>query len=241
MIDYTEPWFLLSTEFWGLVIPMNVTSATRSQTAQARTARASAGAEAKQIRADARRNREAVLAAADEVFSEEGLSAPIDEVARRAGVGVGTVYRHFPTKNALFEAIVMARVEAIVERAEQLARDENPAQALFTHISELIQAAVEKKDLVDQLERWDIAPSEKIHAHIKQRLRDASDLLLRRAQAAGVVRADLSSEDLNAMVMGTCEGACCSFIDRGKRAEVAARMVEVLCAGLQAASPRRFY
>ena len=72
------------------------------------------------LRADARRNRAKVLEAAEEVFASEGLAVPIDEVARRAGVGVGTVYRHFPTKEALFEAIVVARLEALVERAEEL-------------------------------------------------------------------------------------------------------------------------
>jgi AcrR family transcriptional regulator len=72
------------------------------------------------LRADARRNRAKVLSAAEEVFASEGPAVPIDEVARRAGVGVGTVYRHLPTKQALFEAIVVARIEALIERGEEL-------------------------------------------------------------------------------------------------------------------------
>jgi len=187
------------------------------------------------MRSDARRNLAAVLSAAEEVFSEKGLCAPIDEVALKAGVGVGTVYRHFPTKEALFEAIVKARIEAIVTRAEELSRHGDPATSLFTHISELIQTAVAKKDLVDELERWGVTPKEKITAQLKQRLSDAEEALLRRAQAAGVVRGDLSHDELTALVMGTCEGACCAFIDPKRRAQVAARMVEVLCAGLRAA------
>ncbi len=105
------------------------------------------------LRADARRNRAKVLVAAEEVFASEGLSVPIDEVARRAGVGVGTVYRHFPTKEALFEAIVIARLEALVERAEELCAADDPGTALFTFISELVDLAVKKKDLTDELAR----------------------------------------------------------------------------------------
>ena len=105
------------------------------------------------LRADARRNRAKVLAAAEEVFASEGLAVPIDEVARRAGVGVGTVYRHFPTKEALFEAIVVARLEALVERAEELATSDDPGTAMFTFISELVDLAVQKKDLTEELAR----------------------------------------------------------------------------------------
>ena len=69
----------------------------------------------KPLRADAQRNRARLLEVAQTVFAEQGTSASIDEIARRAGVGVGTLYRHFPTKDALFEAIVVARVEGQVE------------------------------------------------------------------------------------------------------------------------------
>ena len=186
------------------------------------------------MRADARRNHEAVLLAADEVFSEEGISAPIDEVARRAGVGVGTVYRHFPTKEALFEAIVMARMEQLADRTEELANWPDPAQALFTHISEITELAVSKKDLVDELERWGMKPSEKVQADLKNRLWQAGQGLLRRAHEAGAVRSDVSYDDLAAMIMGVCEGACCPMVDPPRRPELAKRMTEVLCAGLRA-------
>lgn len=182
-----------------------------------------------------------VLRAAEEVFSEGGLSAPIDEVARRAGVGVGTVYRHFPTKAALFEAIVVTRLEALAERAERLAGEPDPVQALFAHISELVSQAVAKKDLIDELASWGLEPLERVHAEVKDRLTKAGEALLRRAQEAGAVRSDVSSDDLSAMMMGTCEGASCSFIDPKRRAEIAQRMVEVLCAGLQAQPRSRFY
>lgn len=219
---------------------VDVTSATGSSAKGSSAVRAGAGlvgavpAGTRQLRADARRNLAAILAAAEEIFSEEGLSAPIDDVARRAGVGVGTVYRHFPTKEALFEAVVKARIEAIAERAEELTLQEDAAAALFTHISELVQTAVSKKDLVDELERWGVAPKEKIHSQLKERLSAAGEALLRRAQAVGAVRADLTYDDLTAMMVGACEGACCPMVDQKRRAQLAARTVEVLCAGLRA-------
>lgn len=249
--NYTEPPFRLSTSFWGPAIPVKVTSGTSNsagrqearapgpadERAEAPLERAAAGVEraatkGRQPRADALRNVAKVLRAAEEVFSQQGLSAPVDEVARRAGVGVGTVYRHFPTKEALFEAIVMTRLEAIAEKAERLADEADPVQALFTHISELVSQAVAKKDLIDELARWGTQPLERVHAEIKDRLNRAGETLLRRAQAAGAIRSDLSSEDLSAMLMGTCEGASCALVDAKRRAEFAQRMVEVLCAGL---------
>src|SRR6266545_3604820 len=72
-------------------------------------------------RADAVRNRQRVLEAAKEAFAAEGLAVPLDEIARRAGVGAGTVYRHFPTKEALFEAVILDRVRKLVDYAESLA------------------------------------------------------------------------------------------------------------------------
>lgn len=216
---------------------MKVTSGTSGSASRGH----GAAAGEKRPRADALRNMAKVLRAAEEVFSEGGLSAPIDEVARRAGVGVGTVYRHFPTKEALFEAIVVTKLEALAERAERLAADPDPVQALFAHISELVSQAVAKKDLVDELGRWGFEPLERVHAEVKERLTKAGDALLRRAQAAGAVRADVSSDDLSAMVMGTCEGASCPFVDPKRRAELAQRMVEVLCAGLLAQPRSRVY
>ena len=83
------------------------------------------------LRADARRNRARVLEVAQQVFAEEGLAVPIDEIARRAGVGVGTVYRHFPTKDALFEAIIVERLCAVGEAARELARRPGAGRAFF--------------------------------------------------------------------------------------------------------------
>src|SRR6516165_10830108 len=85
----------------------------------------------KPLRADAERNRRRLLAVAQEVFAAEGLAVPIDEIARRAGLGVGTLYRHFPTKEALFAAIVTERMKAVVDDARSLRDVGDPGEALL--------------------------------------------------------------------------------------------------------------
>lgn len=179
------------------------------------------------LRADARRNRAKVLEAAEEVFATEGLAVPVDEVARRAGVGVGTVYRHFPTKEALFEAIVVARIEALVERAEELGTSDDPGDAMFTFISELVQTAVSKKDLTDELARVGVE-SEQLVAAVKERLERAFDVLLQNAQAAGAVREDINRTDVTALVM-----CCCMAADQQGCRDATPRLVAVLCDGFR--------
>jgi len=91
------------------------------------------------MRADAERNKKLIVQAAREVFATAGLAASIDEIAERAGVGTGTLYRHFPTKEALFEAIVIGRVEDLVEEARRLIASNDPKTAFFQLLSQLVQ------------------------------------------------------------------------------------------------------
>jgi AcrR family transcriptional regulator len=162
---------------------------------------------AKPLRADARRNIAKVREAAEEVFSLQGLGAPVDEIAARAGVGVGTVYRHFPTKEALVDAIVRARLDALLARAEQLRAAPDPREALFGYVSELVNHAFEKKGLMEQLARAGMR-SEELHAGARPVLEQAIAALLKRAQAAGAVRRDITCGDFSSLVMGTCMAAC---------------------------------
>jgi AcrR family transcriptional regulator len=174
-----------------------------------------------------------VLEAAEEVFASEGLAVPVDEVARRAGVGVGTIYRHFPTKQALFGAIVLARIEALVERGEALCAAEDTGAALFTFISELVDLAVKKKDLSDELARAGVH-SEQLLGGVKERLERCFEVLLERAQDSGMVRGDIDRTDVTALVMGTCMAASqpgCS--------ESTQRLVRVLCDGFRARAHAR--
>lgn len=178
-------------------------------------------------RADARRNIDRVLQAAEEVFATQGLAVPIDVVAARAGVGVGTVYRHFPTKEALFQAVVVAHLKGLVERAKELAAAPDAGQALFSFVTELAELAVKKKDLTDELARAGI-DTEQVHSTIKEELGAAFDLLLHRAQAAGAVREDVRSSDVVALLMGACMAA-----DRRGSAQSTRLLVAVICDGLR--------
>src|SRR5436190_8854684 len=108
------------------------------------------------LRADARRNRARVLEVATEVFEKDGIDVPVEEIARRAGLGVGTLYRHFPTKEALFEAIVVGRMQGLVAEArgrlEALeAKRGDAGEAFFAILGRVIEEGALKKDFIDAL------------------------------------------------------------------------------------------
>src|SRR5260370_39913702 len=152
----------------------------------------SAGA-ARPLRADARRNREKVLHAAREAFAASGFGVPLDEIAARAGVGPGTVYRHFPSKEALFEAVVTARVQDLVSDARSRARDADPGRAFFGFLDQIRREAAAKRDLPDAIA---------IAGSLQKDLHAALDGLLRRAQEAGAVRPDITTPDLIVLLKG---------------------------------------
>src|ERR1700704_2940793 len=107
---------------------------------------------AKPLRADAARNRARVLEVAYETFAAEGLSVPIDEIARRAGVGAGTVYRHFATKEDLFRAVIEDRIRNIVDDGHTLLASGDPGEALFTFLrSMVLQWGATDRGLADAL------------------------------------------------------------------------------------------
>lgn len=214
--QYTERPFRISR---NILLGLHVTSGTEARTIQDAV---------KPLRADARRNVQRVLEAAEAVFATEGLAVPIDVVAERAGVGIGTVYRHFPTKDALFKAVVMARMEGLVRRAEQLSTQLGAADAMFRFVAEMAKLAYEKRDLTDELCRAGMDGAE-VHSTIKDELTRAFDVLLQRAQATGAVRSDVSAADVTALLMGTCVAA-----DRRAGPEVTRRLVSVVCDGLRA-------
>lgn len=145
------------------------------------------------LRADAARNREKVLRAAREVFAESGYGAPLDEIAARAGVGPGTVYRHFPAKEALFEAVVTARLEDLLNDARARAGSGDPGGAFFGYLGRFVAESAAKRDLPDAIS---------IEGSLRDDLNVALDLLLRRAQEAGAVRADVRTPDLIVLLKG---------------------------------------
>lgn len=145
------------------------------------------------LRADARRNRDRVLRSAAAAFAESGFGVPLDEIAARAGVGPGTVYRHFPTKEALFHAVVAARLEDLISETRRLAGDGDPGAALRSFLHRLRVEAGTKGDTSDALE---------IPGRARAELREALRVLLARAQSAGAVRSDIDVDDLFAMLKG---------------------------------------
>jgi AcrR family transcriptional regulator len=156
---------------------------------------------ARRQRADARRNRARVLEVAAEIFEDEGLAVPVDDIARRAGVGVGTVYRHFPTKEALFEAIITSRVDQLAEEARALAGAEDPGAAFFGLFADMIKKIVLNKALGEALVAAGRDLTE-ISQTSGRMVQEAQGVLLKRAQEAGAVRADVTPAELKAMLIG---------------------------------------
>jgi AcrR family transcriptional regulator len=149
------------------------------------------------MRADAARNREKVLRAAREAFAESGYGVPLDEIAARAGVGPGTVYRHFPAKEALFEAVVTARLTDLVSDAQARAAAADPGEAFFGFLTRIAGEAAAKRDLPDAIS---------IAGSLREDLFAALDLLLCRAQQAGAVRAGFRTPDLIVLLKGMFAG-----------------------------------
>jgi AcrR family transcriptional regulator len=151
------------------------------------------------LRADALRNRERVLAAAEAAFGEKGASVPLDEIAARAGVGAGTVYRHFPTKQSLFEAIVLGRLERLVEAARERSSEEDPGEALFAFLGHMHAQSRESRALKDALAGAGFDAKVAASSALAE-LRAALAELLSRAQRAGAARTDIDVEDLMAIL-----------------------------------------
>lgn len=182
-------------------------------------------------RADAIRNRERVLLAAREAFAGEGPGVSLDDVARRAGVGAGTVHRHFPTKDALFAAVIADRLADLARQAHDMAgADTEPGPAFFTYF-----------DLLATESRHNLALTAALTepAAIGTAVRDAGrelqaglDLLLVRAQQARAVRPDLTVADLHAILAGAL------VMEQRLAPESAGRGLAVITAGLRPTTDR---
>jgi AcrR family transcriptional regulator len=157
----------------------------------------------RQPRTDAVRNRERVLEAAKAVFSAGGSDASLEAVARHAGVGIGTLYRHFPTREALFEAVYRREVEQLADLAEQLKTEASPVEALRRWLRSNVEFVATKKGMSAAL-ALAVNSSSELSAYSFERLTRAVGALLDRAVAAGEIRADISSEDLLRALVGMC-------------------------------------
>ncbi|HWE77273.1 MAG TPA: TetR/AcrR family transcriptional regulator [Pseudolabrys sp.] len=154
-------------------------------------------------RADAVRNRERVLEAAKAVFSAGGSEASLEAVARHAGVGIGTLYRHFPTREALYEAVYRREVEQLGDLAEQLEAAPEPVDALRRWLRANVEFVATKKGMVAALALVAHGSTE-LHAYSFDRLTTAVGALLKRAVIAGEIRGDISAEDVLRALIGMC-------------------------------------
>lgn len=182
-------------------------------------------------RADAQRNRARVLEVAAAAFTAEGLGVSVHEIARRAGVGTGTVSRHFPTKESLFEAIIVDRVAKCVTTAQALADTLDPGEAFFAYIAFLIDNGTSDHALAEVMvgSGYDI---EAAASRSQYDMLGALGQLLDAAQRAGAVRADLDTADVKAVVAG------CLSRERDQPDPAARkRMIAIARAGLRAATP----
>jgi AcrR family transcriptional regulator len=151
-------------------------------------------------RADARRNYEKVLSAAREAFAEGGEATSLEEIARRAGVGIGTLYRHFPNRQALLEAVYVNEVEEVCRSASERA-DADPWEALDGWFERLIAYMATKRALSHELLNY-LDKDAALFKDCRTSLYGAGEPLLKRAQQAGVVRPDVEFSDVMQMVIG---------------------------------------
>jgi AcrR family transcriptional regulator len=181
----------------------------------------------RRLRADAARNRARVLEVAYDTFAAEGLSVPIDEIARRAGVGAGTVYRHFPTKEALFQAVIEDRMQHLVDDGHALLESAGPGEALFVYLRSLVlQWGAADRGLVDALAGFgiDVAAAA---PNAEDAFLAMLDELLRAAQQAGTARPDIGVRELKTIMVG------CQAME-AYNAELAERVTDVVVDGLRA-------
>ncbi|WP_433555583.1 TetR/AcrR family transcriptional regulator [Pseudonocardia xinjiangensis] len=180
------------------------------------------------MRADARRNRERVLVAAREAFESEGVTVPLDEIARRAGVGAGTVHRHFPTKEALFEAIVVGNMIELTDQARARLEDADAGAAFFGFFTLMVERGAGNRALTAALTQAgaDVAS---IAERPSRDLLTALDALLARAQRAGAVRSDMAARHVKALLIGVYAGS--DWLGGGARDR--RRLLAVVCEGLR--------
>ena len=154
-------------------------------------------------RGDARRNHELLLTVAAEAFAERGTDASLEDIARTAGVGIGTLYRHFPSRQALLEAVFRRNVDELCDGADQLRAELPPDEALAEWMQRFVRYAATKKGLATHLKSVLAADSE-IFAYSHGRVVGTFDALVRDAIAADRIRSDVSADDLLRTLSGIC-------------------------------------
>lgn len=154
------------------------------------------------IRADARRNHERLLAAAREAFAEQGPDAPLDGIAQRAGLGSGTLYRHFPTREDLMRGVYWAEIEGLCARGRELASSDAPGEALATWLRLLADMADRRGLAAALYQRFGADPPSPFLQAAKEAMESTASTLLERAQEAGAIRSDVTVSELLKLTHG---------------------------------------
>jgi AcrR family transcriptional regulator len=192
----------------------------------------SAGTAAPKLRADARRNRARILDAAERVFADKGATASTEEIARAAEVGTGTLFRHFPTKEDLLQAVFVGRMNRLAAEAGVLARAEDAGAALSAFFRRAVEQADTKNAFAGMLAS---AGVDVLDATVEARrdLRTALGALLAGAQAAGTARRELRVEDVIALLAGASRAV--EYADRDAHSRD--RILAVILDGIRPAAP----
>lgn len=183
------------------------------------------------MRADARRNGELLIATARAVFTEKGAEAPLDEIAKRAGVGAGTLYRHFPNRAALIEAVYRDEVNQLANLAGELLAARSPAVALDEWMRAHVEFVAHRRGLATSLKAM-LDPDSDTLVWCKARMLDAAEKMLDAGRDAGTVRADLVPYDLLRL------GHAVGIVSELGNAADSERMTQVMLTGLRADSTK---
>jgi AcrR family transcriptional regulator len=186
----------------------------------------SRGGTDRRVRADSQRNIDTLLRTAKAVFATSGVDAPVREIAEQAGVGVGTVYRHFPQRADLIAAVLRREIDACADAAPVLTAEHAPGEALARWMQRYVDFIAAKRGLATALHSGDPA-YDTLPAYFQKRLEPALRTLLESAGAAGEVRADIAAKDL----LGAVASLCMHAHKQGP--EHARRMVSLLVDGLR--------
>jgi AcrR family transcriptional regulator len=184
------------------------------------------GRTVRHVRADAQRNIDTLLKTAMAVFATSGVDAPVREIAEKAGVGVGTIYRHFPQRSGLIAAVFRREIDACANTASVLAGEHEPGEALARWMQRYVEFIAAKRGLAKALHSGDPA-FDTLPAYFKQRLEPALRALLKSAASSDQVRTDIDAEEL----LGAVASLCMHAYEKGPKQ--ARRMVSLLVDGLR--------
>ena len=176
-------------------------------------------------RADAARNYDRLVTAGREAFAEHGTDTSLEEIAKRAGVGIGTLYRRFPNRTALLEAVYVDEIQSVCDRANGFADQLGPFEALAAWLRSFVGYSISKKSLAGEL-TVALGKDSEFFTACKANVREAGDLLLNRAKEAGTVRPELQLMDILRLVGGITMG-------RDMAPDQANRLLDIVLAGLK--------